>query len=81
MIEGAINLAQTTTDQMILDYNKAYSLSMDQDIDKEILDEIRRKGFSRIPVHLGHEENAVVGILLVKSLIGYIPEDKPETLR
>lgn len=76
MIEGAINLAQTTTDDMILKYDKAYTLSMDDQISNEILDEIRNRGFSRIPVHLAHDENAVVGILLVKSLIGYIPDEK-----
>ena len=38
---------------------------------KTKIEEIRIKGFSRIPIHLGENEQAVIGILLVKSLIGY----------
>ena len=44
---------------------------MDDIIHDEQLEEIRIKGFSRIPIHLGENEQAVIGILLVKSLIGY----------
>lgn len=54
---------------------------MDDHINQEILDEIRSKGFSRIPVHLKHDEDAVVGILIVKSLIGYVPAEECKTLR
>jgi len=54
---------------------------MDDVVTDDLIFEIRSKGFSRIPIHLGENEEAVVGILLVKSLLGYKVPDKPITLK
>jgi len=48
---------------------------MDDIIDDDKLTEIRSKTFSRIPVHCSNNREAVIGILLVKSLIGYHPKN------
>jgi len=74
-------LAKTTTKEITEPYSHAYTLSMDDIIDDAKLAEIRGKTFSRIPVHLLDHSESVVGILLVKSLIGYKPEAEPKTLK
>lgn len=73
MIEGAINFSKFTTKEITEPFSSAYTLSMDDVIDDAKLAELRAKTFSRIPVHLKDYREAVVGILLVKSLIGYKP--------
>lgn len=40
-------------------------------LNKATLDEIKKTGFSRIPISLNAEKNVLIGILLAKSLVGY----------
>lgn len=49
-------------------------------MNREMIDLIRDKGYSRIPVYYGENETFLIGILLVKSLLG-IDVDEPKTLR
>lgn len=57
-----------------------FSLSFDSLIDTNTVEEIRAKGYSRIPVYWGESPTFILGILMVKSLIG-VDIDKPRTLR
>jgi CBS domain containing-hemolysin-like protein len=36
----------------------------------EVVGLIKRKGYSRIPVYYGENKNFIIGVLIVKSLIG-----------
>lgn len=53
---------------------------MDREIDQELLDEVRHKGYSRIPIYVGKANNMqYVCVLLAKSLIG-IKIEENETI-
>lgn len=50
-----------------------FSLTADTMVDRDLLEKIRETGFSRVPIFLNEEganRNAVVGVLLTKSLVG-----------
>ena len=44
-------------------------------LDEKMMDNILSAGYSRIPIHTPENENNFVGMLLVKMLITYDPED------
>jgi CBS domain containing-hemolysin-like protein len=51
-------------------------------MDESILELIKLKGYSRIPVYYGDNKTFIIGVLIVKSLIGLeIDRRRPQTLR
>lgn len=54
-----------------------FTLSTQQVLDHETVDLISKEGYSRVPIYDGDEpQNAnFVGMLLVKQLLSYDPED------
>jgi putative hemolysin len=57
-------------------------LSIDTAIDQNAIDLIKRKGYSRIPIYYGENKNFIIGVLIVKSLIGFNMDIKnPKSLR
>ena len=46
-----------------------------------LLDEIKEKGYSRIPIYYGYNPTFVLGILIVKSLIGLNINGEIKTIR
>ena len=57
-----------------------FKLSVDLIIDKELLRLIYSKGYSRIPVYQGREDN-IVGILMARDLILINPEHRKISIR
>lgn len=53
-----------------------FSLSIDTKIDQNAIDLIKMKGYSRIPVYYGSDKHFILGVLIVKSLIG-VDVDEP----
>lgn len=49
-------------------------------MDKTAIDLIKKKGYSRIPVYYGDTPTFILGLLIVKSLIG-IDIDEPKSLK
>jgi CBS domain containing-hemolysin-like protein len=48
----------------------------------EVINLIKRKGYSRIPVYYGENKTFIIGVLIVKSLIGLtIGQENLKTLR
>ena len=46
------------------------------------MDLIKRKGYSRIPIYYGENKNFIIGVLIVKSLIGFnVDSQNPKSLR
>jgi CBS domain containing-hemolysin-like protein len=43
---------------------------MDAVVDINMINEMRLKGYSRIPVYYGDNKSFILGILIVKTLIG-----------
>ena len=60
----------TTVEKITTPLEKIYSLSIDEVVNDELLMEIKEKGYSRIPIYYGENELLILGILIVKSLIG-----------
>ncbi|EGW31432.1 uncharacterized protein SPAPADRAFT_61995 [Spathaspora passalidarum NRRL Y-27907] len=55
--------------------DRVYTMSADTILDEKTVEEIFNAGFSRIPIHLPNEPNNFIGMLLVRVLISYDPED------
>jgi CBS domain containing-hemolysin-like protein len=48
----------------------------------EVINLIKKKGYSRIPVYYGENKTFIIGVLIVKSLIGLtIGQENLKTLR
>ncbi|KAJ3332804.1 hypothetical protein HDU93_008921 [Gonapodya sp. JEL0774] len=60
-------------------FEKTWCLSYDRVLDSSTLIEIKRRGYSRIPVYRGEQTN-IVGLLLVKQLVDYEPGKKLQTV-
>ena len=46
----------------------------------DVIDTIKTKGYSRIPVYYGQNKQFILGVLIVKSLVG-IDIDEPKSLK
>jgi len=80
IIAGAFDLRNSTIDQLITPYERVFTLSIDTILDKDVIDLIKLKGYSRIPVFYGDNNSFILGVLIVKSLIGLNVEN-PLSLR
>ena len=69
MIEGIIDVKTKSVDSIMVKGNLMNSLDMQTEISNQTAKKLTRLGFSRIPVY-SHNKNHVVGIMLIKSLIG-----------
>jgi len=67
MIESVIELTDTRVEEIMTPRTDIVALSQDADLD-QVLDTIRKKGHSRIPVYDGTIDN-VLGILYAKDLL------------
>jgi metal transporter CNNM len=70
IIAGAFDLREQTIDTLITSIERVFSLSIDTVINKDAIELIKRKGYSRIPVYYGENKTFIIGVLIVKSLIG-----------
>lgn len=71
MITGALNWRTTTAHEVYKKVHKVYMLSCDRVVNEDLMLEIKKKNYSRIPVYWGEtDRKLVIGILLVKSLVG-----------
>lgn len=55
-------------------------MSIDDLIDRTKIDEIKEKGYSRVPIYYGENNTFIIGVLLVKTLLG-VELDPPKSLR
>lgn len=82
IIAGAFDLREQTIDTLITPIERVFSLSIDTLINKDAIDLMKRKGYSRIPVYYGENKTFIIGVLIVKSLIGLqIDKRDPKSLR
>jgi len=68
VIKGALDLTEKTAVNCMTPLENLFMLEYNQILDAEILQMIKEKGHSRIPIYEGRREN-LKGILLVKSLL------------
>ena len=76
MIHGAIDLANKLVKEHTIPLDKVYAVSTDTIINKKTFRKLIKQGYSRVPVYQGTNKNAIVGILLTKTLLG-CDEDIP----
>ena len=82
IINGAFDLKETTIGALITPIQRVFSLSIDTVLDETIIEKIKTKSYSRIPVYYGENKSFIIGVLIVKSLIGLvIDKEHPKTLR
>jgi len=75
IISGVLDLKAKSVGSIMTPMNDVFTLSADAVLDEEMMNDIMREGYSRIPIHEPKNRNDFVGMLLVKMLITYDPED------
>ncbi|CAI9302476.1 unnamed protein product [Lactuca saligna] len=75
IITGALDLAQKTVKDAMTPISEIFSLELYSKLNEDTMSLLLSKGHSRVPVYLGRPEN-IIGLILVKSLIKFRPEDE-----
>jgi metal transporter CNNM len=73
-------MTETKVESITTPFQNVFLISIDTLIDREMIDIIRDKGYSRVPVYLGKNNTFIIGVLLVKTLLG-VDIEHPKTLR
>lgn len=68
IIEGALSFSEKKAEEVMTPRPVIYALDLNRKLDRKLLNEIKKEGFTRIPVYKEAIDN-VVGILYVKDLI------------
>jgi metal transporter CNNM len=75
IIGAVLDLKDKSVGSIMTPMEDVYTMSLDDVLDEETMDEVLSQGYSRIPVHHPDNDRNFVGMLLVKMLITYDPED------
>jgi metal transporter CNNM len=75
IISAVLDLKDKAVGDIMTPMDDVYTMSSDTILDEETMDEILDAGYSRIPIHAPGNPYNFVGMLLVKILITYDPED------
>ncbi|RSL69164.1 MAM3-like protein [Fusarium duplospermum] len=76
IITAVLDLKDKPVAEVMTPMDDVYTLSEDHILDEKTMDDILSSGYSRIPIYRSGNHNDFVGMLLVKTLITYDPEDK-----
>ncbi|TIB59012.1 hypothetical protein E3P78_03717 [Wallemia ichthyophaga] len=76
IMEACLSLNEKKVMDIMTPIEDVYKLSSDQVVDGVVIDKILHHGYSRIPIHTPNNPTRFIGMLLVKKLIKYDPEDK-----
>lgn len=75
IISAVLDLKDKAIGSIMTPMDDVFTLSLDDILDEETMDDILSRGYSRIPIHHPDNNENFVGMLLVKMLITYDPED------
>lgn len=75
IITAVLDLKDKPVGSVMTPMEDVFIMSSDTVLDEPTMDKILSKGYSRIPIHAPREPTNFVGMLLVKILITYDPED------
>lgn len=75
IISAVLDLKEKPVSHIMTPIDRVYTMSADTVLDEKTVEEIFNAGFSRIPIHLPGEPMNFIGMLLVRVLISYDPED------
>lgn len=76
IITAVLDLRDKPVAEVMTPMDDIYTLSEDHVLDEKTMDDILTSGYSRIPIYRSGCPSDFVGMLLVKTLITYDPEDK-----
>ncbi|OBT77530.1 hypothetical protein VF21_04571 [Pseudogymnoascus sp. 05NY08] len=75
IISAVLDLKDKAVGDIMTPMGDVFTMSVDTVLDEETMDAILSAGYSRIPIYEPGNENNFIGMLLVKMLITYDPED------
>ncbi|CEP64526.1 Mam3p LALA0_S12e00870g [Lachancea lanzarotensis] len=75
IISAVLDLKEKKVREIMTPLVNVFTMSADAILDEKTVGEIFNSGFSRIPIHLPGEKNNFIGMLLVRVLISYDPDD------
>lgn len=75
IISAVLDLKEKPVGSIMTPMEDVFTLSLDDVLDEATMDDILSRGYSRIPIHHPDNDSNFVGMLLVKILITYDPED------
>lgn len=75
IISAVLDLKEKKVSDIMTPMKNVFTMSSDTLLDEKTVEEIFNSGFSRIPIHLPNEPKNFIGMLLVRVLISYDPED------
>lgn len=75
IISAVLDLKEKSIGSIMTPMDDVFTLSLDDVLDEQTMDEVLSQGYSRIPIHHPDNDSNFVGMLLVKMLITYDPED------
>ncbi|PWN28873.1 DUF21-domain-containing protein, partial [Jaminaea rosea] len=75
IIRAVLDLNDKTVKDVMTPIEDVFILSADTVLDDEGVSKLVNSGYSRVPVHEPGKKDAILGMLLVKKLIQYDPED------
>lgn len=70
MIQGAIDSQNVKIKDIMIPFDRVYSVRFGKRLDLTAAKKLVKFGFSRIPVYMRKDRHAIVGYLLIKSLVG-----------
>ncbi|WVQ81861.1 hypothetical protein IAT38_003988 [Cryptococcus sp. DSM 104549] len=76
ILNGVLSLNDKHAQEIMTPIADCLTLPTDKVLDHDAIDQILLSGFSRIPVHEPGQKDNFVGMLLVKRLITYNPDDE-----
>lgn len=75
IISAVLDLKDKSVGSIMTPMDDVFTLSLDDVLDEATMDDILSQGYSRIPIHHPDNNSNFIGMLLVKMLITYDPED------
>ncbi|KAK0524188.1 cell agglutination protein Mam3 [Tilletia horrida] len=75
IIRAVLDLNDKTVEDVMTPIDDVWTLSHDEILNEATINRIIHAGYSRIPIHEPGQPDAILGMLLVKKLISYDPED------
>lgn len=70
MINSVIDFKQGSVKKLMIPPTQIFSLNVNKKVDNAIAKKITKAGYSRIPVYEKNDKNRIIGIMLIKTLIG-----------
>ncbi|ODV90532.1 hypothetical protein CANCADRAFT_31458 [Tortispora caseinolytica NRRL Y-17796] len=75
IISAVLDLKEKPVGNIMTPMADTFTMSADTILDEAMVDRILEAGYSRIPIHAANEPTNFIGMLLVRILISYDPED------